>query len=827
MRLTSDTTDRVDKKLTTASSWTGANFSLYGLDTDETVDQQQQQQTLYVKNQAYNHSVRVRNLSDSRVPWPPTPVSPNGGVDFYANLVPSESEQSISLPPPPSQFQTSPRDQSPVKSIPLPPPISPLLHYQPQPAPAVPRPMPASSTHSSSSSVTTVINAQNPTRLSSFLKSIEQDSKTWTSLNPANINAADVGTGDKSAPPDPSSDSSVPNATKPFNSCPNLADQLAPSFKLDHLADINPKRLYKNSKFRCRIHDVIDERGQFWLEVIYSKEDERKFAEMYRLLRLGSRMSQPPGDVPVGRRLSALYKGDWHRAVVIEPLANNDKVKVKFLDLGIVKILDRLSELRVVDEKFFNFPLKALKCSIYLDEDIDQLVVGKKLISNEKLSLSKEARKFFIRLIYKKVLFAKVVDFKHEFNADNEKSSVCRIKLGYQVQRGIIDVYMYILSKYDRKRYELMKMIAASASTSTSSSCVHPVVVSAPPLPQPMMNDSVESSSCTTPTPVESNTNELNHKAMLASPTSSTDEKITEIDKKVEQLYENMIGQANVDYVNAEGEYDEEETRYNEDEIYDFRYINNRIIEREIEVIGQRSQTDDEDQYQDQETAGVQEYFDNDDMLFSEIGSLLYRIRESELNEEDEDEARPLHGHSRESSSSLQVDGEKKTAPEAEGDDDDDDDNDYGLDFTPVKGDNQLRIYNYDGLRIEPINLPSLDGTDGMVNDHIKSRDQAPLYARRPEDDASTVKVNTHSRLRVNKYYRAEDLIRTPISIPMANPVKSSSNRYSNNLMANYNSDTDSSIHAPCCKIPSLKIRKYISIFDSKIFVIGISSLVL
>lgn len=34
-------------------------------------------------------------------------------------------------------------------------------------------------------------------------------------------------------------------------------------FKLDHLLDINPKKLFKNSKFRCRIHDIIDENGNF------------------------------------------------------------------------------------------------------------------------------------------------------------------------------------------------------------------------------------------------------------------------------------------------------------------------------------------------------------------------------------------------------------------------------------------------------------------------------------------------------------------------------------------------------------------------------------
>ena len=90
------------------------------------------------------------------------------------------------------------------------------------------------------------------------------------------------------------------------------------AFKLDHLLDINPKRLYTNCKFRCRIHDVIDEDGQFWLEVLYARDDERKFFEIFKLFRLCSKISEPPAKVYLNQRLSAMYKGDWHRAVVIE-----------------------------------------------------------------------------------------------------------------------------------------------------------------------------------------------------------------------------------------------------------------------------------------------------------------------------------------------------------------------------------------------------------------------------------------------------------------------------------------------------------------------------
>ena len=89
-------------------------------------------------------------------------------------------------------------------------------------------------------------------------------------------------------------------------------------FKLDHLLNINPKRLYQNCTFRCRIHDVIDESGNFWLEVLYSVDEERKFFEIFKLFRLCSKISDPPQRIFRNQRLSALYKGEWHRAIVVE-----------------------------------------------------------------------------------------------------------------------------------------------------------------------------------------------------------------------------------------------------------------------------------------------------------------------------------------------------------------------------------------------------------------------------------------------------------------------------------------------------------------------------
>ena len=57
---------------------------------------------------------------------------------------------------------------------------------------------------------------------------------------------------------------------------------------------------------------------------------------------------------------------------------NYDKVKVRFLDLGITKTLDRSTELREIDEKFFNCPNKALYCTINLRAEEVPIQLGQK-----------------------------------------------------------------------------------------------------------------------------------------------------------------------------------------------------------------------------------------------------------------------------------------------------------------------------------------------------------------------------------------------------------------------------------------------------------------
>jgi hypothetical protein len=424
------------------NKWIKADFSsLYGLDDDEVVVVEEEEEE---EEQSF-----------------PLPPPCEFSDPLYANEKPKISVKSYQapLPPPPPLPQSKPCNVT-VGGLPA--------------APARVQYNFSQSHYSNTSSITTVI---------------------------PNVNYKNEAHNSPPPPPPPSQAQPVMPLIH-YKSCPNLVDllpqkrdesstttttsssssindpsvnRIQPSFKLDHLLDINPKRLYANAKFRCRIHDIIDARGRFWLEVLYSIEDERKFAEIFKLFRLCAKISEAPGGgggIFKSQRLAAIYKNEWHRAVVVEtptpPAAsanNQQQVKVRFLDLGIVKTLDRASELRQIDQKFFNCPNKALYCSINLEDDDDDDDDDNDA-QTPPLGLSKESRKFFTRLIYKKCLFAKVVDL----SCSSSSNSICRIVLGFQTQRGIIDVYMHMLSKFDRKRYEIIKKNAAAAAAAALQS---------------------------------------------------------------------------------------------------------------------------------------------------------------------------------------------------------------------------------------------------------------------------------------------------------------------------------------------------------------------
>lgn len=237
-------------------------------------------------------------------------------------------------------------------------------------------------------------------------------------------------------------------------------------FKLDHLNDINPKRLYEGLKFRCRIHDVIDSKGCFGLEVIYPDQDERKFQSLFKLFGLASKINEVPKKIYRKQRVSAFYKNHWHRAIVlsdcIKMVNGVYMVEVKFVDLGIKKDVVRFEHVKEIDEKFFNFPLKSIYCSISLDEELFAVLAENGVRDKVgEMHLELEAQKFFTRCIYDKILYAKVIALKPQ--------QPIKIKLCLQTNRGIIDLLMYTLSKFDRQRYELLKFVHGKHKSNQSS----------------------------------------------------------------------------------------------------------------------------------------------------------------------------------------------------------------------------------------------------------------------------------------------------------------------------------------------------------------------
>jgi hypothetical protein len=210
------------------------------------------------------------------------------------------------------------------------------------------------------------------------------------------------------------------------------------TLKLDRVADINPMRLNVTSRFQCRINDKLDENGTVWVEIIYADDEEMKFKELFKLLNLRSNLSVAPKFLYIGKYVSALYKKQWQRAVVIDDLVHDcSMIKIRYLDTGRIRFVDRLNDLREVDEKFFNAPNKALHCTIRL---------------NKSLRFTNEMREFFSCIVFKKLLNAKVIALCKE-----NYRELWQIELICEVPNGYVNIYAYLLSKFNRVAYEAYK----------------------------------------------------------------------------------------------------------------------------------------------------------------------------------------------------------------------------------------------------------------------------------------------------------------------------------------------------------------------------------
>lgn len=64
------------------------------------------------------------------------------------------------------------------------------------------------------------------------------------------------------------------------------------------------------------------------------------------------------------------------------------------------------------------------------------------------------------------VVFVKVIEFAQDTSSSSGEP-ICKILMGYQTPRGIINVYLFLLSKFDRKRYELIKYLTPPSRHAT------------------------------------------------------------------------------------------------------------------------------------------------------------------------------------------------------------------------------------------------------------------------------------------------------------------------------------------------------------------------
>lgn len=469
-----------------------------------------------------------------------------------------------------------------------------------------------------------------------------------------------------------------------------------------------------------------------------------------------SKLSHPPATVHTKMCVSGFYKNDWHRAIVLEPTTKSvteKKIRVRFVDLGIIKNLDRLTELREIDQKFFNCPLKALQCSINLDREAFNPETY--LYQNEELKqfkFTKEARKYFTKIIYKRVLFAKIVNFvyedTHSLDTDTshiegsleEKNTICQIILGAQFHRGIIDIFMYLLSKFDRPYYSNLKKYHSYQQKLVKDGVI----------PNVDIDDG-------------SDDNETSNLATNTQNISTTCNSATELLKS--PVKQRCAGE---------------------------KVLNNEILqilrEEYIQSYGMRNQL-----VEEQENAVVSEIDNNgeDGVDFTEddessIEEVEQGLKSNSINHEDH----RLHETIVFSSDTTSSDSYFSVSDDDEFDD---------LEQTPVKDissfghvdisrsslSQKTIRYNYsEPLRINSIHLPPIK------NDYVDNSKTPATYFT----EQSTAMVRGRKMFR-----QSAEFDFTPIVIPPSNSVRLLKQKKLISPNNNASSDTDTSIVAPCC----------------------------
>jgi hypothetical protein len=383
------------------------------------------------------------------------------------------------------------------------------------------------------------------------------------------------------------------------------------------------------------------------------------------------------------------------------------------------------------------------------------------------LKLSKEARKFFTRLIYKKCLFAKVIGLTN---------SIFNIVLGVQTQRGIIDVYMHLISKFDRKRYELIRNIQHIQHTQQ-------YLIESPTAKNQAQQLLAANGSLKTIS--KSSTSFIAKKKQLAKESLYVNEPLP-----TENVYYNDSGQEDDNNNNVYGDNDlggVGDCESTSSSAFESDLYLNAIAQTHRVPLAVVSEDEESSiHYNDDNNNQLEDELNDetDYALFSDIISYFNNNNNFNTNT-----SRDLLQDSL-STFSLEND-------------------DHSLDYTPVKGEtNKIQTdkpvskkQNHAPLKINPVNLPPINNNSNNNEIGTALAPNRKRFAPRINSDSNSTPIrptaNTNQGGGGGAY-----------TSPFKNNNFNSHSRTNHGVnFNNYSSDTDTSVHAACCSVNPLKIK--------------------
>ena len=130
------------------------------------------------------------------------------------------------------------------------------------------------------------------------------------------------------------------------------------------------QHFYLGTKFYCTINDILTSDGEFWVERVYSPENERKFRQFIHILSLYATSYESLKEVYIGQLVALHYESSWHRALVVSKSNEINVIKpasarVRLVDYG-SSLYVNVCQLKWLPEQFYLFPFKVNENKILL-----------------------------------------------------------------------------------------------------------------------------------------------------------------------------------------------------------------------------------------------------------------------------------------------------------------------------------------------------------------------------------------------------------------------------------------------------------------------------